>query len=59
MLLYLQVKTRHQKNGLCCYSFDDFINLGTKTNPQVYGYTTEEHEHHQTGPHGPQERIIA
>lgn len=29
MLLHLQVKTRH-KNGADCYSFDDFINLGTK-----------------------------
>ena len=34
------------------------LTWGPKINPQDNGYTTKEYEHHQAGPHGPQERIV-
>lgn len=52
------LEAENWKNGLFCYSFDDFIDLGTKQIPKVYGCTTKEHEHHQTGSNGPLERIV-
>lgn len=58
MLLHLKSKGCTQKTEYAVTVLMISLTWGPKINPQDNGYTTKEYEHHQAGPHGPQERIV-
>lgn len=58
MLLHLKAKGSTQKTEYAVTVLMISLTWGPKINPQDNGFTTKEYEHHQAGPHGPQERIV-